>query len=183
MGDRISGFIRTNFQSQRFIAFLEAMTGITGLVIDAKKFALHEVFNGGLLMPHLDYTINKATGLQLRINVILYLNENWKSEYGGNLELYESRPMYGGTLNKAVVSVEPIFNRLVIFTMDAEKPAWHGNPYPIKAPEGVSRRSIAANYFTIPQKTAVDQRTTFSTERKSILKDLLPPIIYRIIRK
>ena len=78
MGEYITDFIHINFQSQEFILWLEKLTGITGLVFDCRKFALHETFTGGSLMPHLDYTISKVTGLQLRVNVLLYLNEDWK---------------------------------------------------------------------------------------------------------
>lgn len=181
MGPLISMFIRDKFQSQMFILWLEKLTGITGIVADCRKFALHETFTGGSLMPHLDYTINKSTGLQLRVNVILYLNQNWETEYGGQLDLYEQCPAHGGTIYRPLVSIEPIFNRMAIFTMDAENPAWHGCAKPLNLPEGISRRSIACNYFTIPQKQAVEQRTTFSNER-SLLKDWLPPVIYRKIR-
>ena len=180
MGNAMANFIKARFASQKFVSFLEALTGITGLVFDPKKFALHETFPGGLLAPHLDYTINPKTGLQLRINVILYLNENWKPEYGGDLELYDSQPGYGGILTKSIISIEPVFNRMVIFTMDAETPAWHGHPKPLACPEGMSRKSIALNYFTIPQKKAVEQGTLF---KRSLLKDLLPPIIYRKLKK
>lgn len=179
MGEYIANFIHTNFQSQQFIRFLEEITGILGLVFDCRKFALHETFPGGSLAPHLDYTINPKTGLQLRINVLLYLNEHWKSEYNGNLVLYEDIPGYGGILNKPVVEIEPLFNRMVIFTMDAESHAWHGHPKPLNSPAGVSRKSIALNYFTVPQEKAIEQGTLF---KKSIWKEILPPMIYRMIR-
>ena len=179
MGPYIAQFIHSHFQSQEFILWLEKLTGITGIVFDCRKFALHETFSGGSLMPHLDYTMSKATGLQLRINVLLYLNENWKPEYNGNLELYESKPGYGGQLHKSVASIEPLFNRLAIFTMDAATPAWHGSPKPWNGPTG--RRSIALNYFSLPEKNISESRTIFSSERYKV-KDFIPPIIYKLIR-
>lgn len=179
MGATISSFIKVNFQSQKFISFLEDLTGITGLISDCRKFALHETFSGGSLASHLDYTINKATGLQLRINVILYLNKSYKPEYNGNLDLYENVNAYGGMLSRSAVSIEPLFNRMVIFTMDAESPAWHGHSKPLACPEGMSRKSIALNYFTIPQKQSIEQGIIF---KKSIWKELLPPIIYKLFQ-
>lgn len=168
---------------QEFIEWLEQLTGILGLVFDCHKFSLHETFKGGSLRPHLDYTINPLTGLQLRVNVILYLNKNWKPEYNGDLILYEKTKMYGGKFLKETASIEPIFNRMVVFTMDADNPAWHGHLKPLTCPDGTSRKSIALNYFTIPQKNVIDHRTTFEGERKSLLKEWLPPVIHRLIRK
>lgn len=182
MGPYITNFIRDNFLSQKFIYWLEDLSGIPGLVTDCRKFALHEIYPGGSLAPHLDYTIDKRTGLQLRINVLLYLTEAWRPEYGGNLELYEAIPAYGGVLNRCAVSIAPVFNRMVIFTMDADKPAWHRNPSAWNAP-GVTRKAIACNYFTLPQPSAAAQRTRFAGQGKSLLKDWMPPILYKKIIK
>lgn len=176
----ISDFVKINFQSQEFITFLEALTGITGLVFDCRRWGLHETFQGGFLSRHQDYTISKETGLQLRVNVILYLNEVWNEEYNGHLELYEDAPEYGRIKRWPAAYIEPIFNRMVIFSMNAGAPAWHGHPMPLDTPVGVSRKSIALNYFTIPQKKAVEQGTIF---QKSFLKDVLPPFIYKAITK
>lgn len=176
MGEPISDFIHCNFQSQEFILFLEELTGINGLVFNCRRFGLHETFPTGKLMPHIDYTICKHSGLQLRVNVILYLNQNWNHRYGGDLELYDALPKAGAL---PVVSIEPLFNRTTIFTMNAATPAWHGHPRPLNTPDGVTRKSIALNYFTLPEKGVIDHRTTFSNEKKSIFRDLLPPILYR----
>ena len=54
-----------------------------------------------------------------------------------------------------------MFNRMAIFSMNADQPAWHGSDKPYG---GDSRKSIALNYFTIPEAYAVEQRTIFSNE-------------------
>ena len=164
----VSDFIKITFQSQELINFLEAITGIKGLVLDCHDPSLHETFPGGYLRPHVDYTIHPVTGLQHRVNAILFLNENWKPEYNGNLELYESHPYLGGILTSKSVSIEPIFNRLAIFNIGID--AWHGHPEILKCPIGMSRKSIAVNYFSIPEKNAIKKHTTFYT--KNILKRL-----------
>jgi hypothetical protein len=74
------------------------------------------------------------------MNVIIYLNEDWKAEYGGALELW-SRDM-----SKKCKEALPIFNRCVIFNTDAD--SYHGHPDPLTTPEGVLRRSIALYYYT-----------------------------------
>ena len=45
--------------------------------------------NNGNLNPHLDYTIHPKTNLQRRINLIVYLEKNYKAVYGGHLGLWE----------------------------------------------------------------------------------------------
>lgn len=173
-GKCISDFVKINFQSQKFIFFLEKLTGIKGLVLDCREIGLHETFPGGNLVPHLDYTINEITGLQHRVNAILYLNENWKNEYNGSLELYENE--------KSMVAIEPVFNRVAIFNI--EENSWHGHPGKLNCPEGMSRKSIALNYFTVPQNGAIDKKTTLAKKRdvKYYAKLLTPPLIWKLIR-
>ena len=73
-------------------------------------------------------------------NLLIYLNKDWKQEWGGNLELWDKE------YYKLDVSVEPLFNRAVIFTITSE--SLHGHPVPLNTPENVSRNSIALYYFT-----------------------------------
>jgi hypothetical protein len=159
----IADFIKCTFQSQKFISFLEALTGITGLVMPWHGGpALHETFPGGALPPHLDYTIHNSTGLQHRVNAILFLNENWKPEYNGSLQLFSHNVSYAGHLFKVEESIPPKYNRLVVFNINEN--AWHGHPSPLACPNGMSRKSIALNYFSAPEEKAVNKRTTFSDE-------------------
>jgi len=152
MGVYISSFIKTYFHSQQFIFFLEELTGIKGLVLDCREIGLHETFPGGTLLPHIDYTINQVTGLQHRVNAIVYLNDE---NIGGELELGLKNP----------VKIEPVFNRMVIFNV---KDAWHGHPNPVTTG---SRKSIALNYFTTPEKDAKHIHTTF--RKKTLLNRLI----------
>jgi Rps23 Pro-64 3,4-dihydroxylase Tpa1-like proline 4-hydroxylase len=172
----VADFIKINFQSQEFILFLEELTGIKGLVMDIRGgYALHETMVGGKLSPHLDYIVHNITGLQHRVNAILYLDD---VDGGGELELYEQTPAYGGHLIRKV-SIAPRFNRMVIFNIDTK--AFHGHPNPVTGNK--SRKSIALNYFSLPDKDAVKQDTIFATTRKNIFRQFIPPIIYKLIKK
>jgi hypothetical protein len=42
---------------------------------------------GGKLNMHLDYSIHPKTGLERRINLILYVQPEWRTEWGGALGL------------------------------------------------------------------------------------------------
>jgi hypothetical protein len=69
----------------------------------------HLMEPGGFLAPHLDHAAEPDTGLPHVLNIILYLSEEWDSEYGGSTSFYDQR---GKTL-QSEVKFRP--NRAVIF--------------------------------------------------------------------
>ncbi len=130
------------FNSPAMLAFLEGLTNIKGLIPDP-YFAgggLHEISTGGMLGIHADFQVNEALQLRRRINVLIYLNKDWKLEYGGELELWDKK------MQQKVKSVAPLFNRCVIFNTDAD--SFHGHPDPLTTPPDVTRKSIALYYYT-----------------------------------
>jgi hypothetical protein len=130
------------FNSQPMLEFLEGLSSIQGLIPDPYFVGggYHETAHGGKLGIHADFRINDQLHLHRRMNVIIYLNEDWKDEYGGHLELWDRK------MTTKCHSVKPIFNRCVIFNTDAD--SYHGHPDPLTTPEGVCRRSIALYYYT-----------------------------------
>ena len=145
------------FNSSKMVKWLEELTGIQNLIADTdmEGGGLHQSQNGGFLNVHADFTVHPhKRNWQRRVNLLLYLNDNWKEEYGGALELW-SRDM-----KTCVQKIQPIFNRGVIFNTDAD--SYHGFPDPIQCPQSVTRKSIALYYFTeeahIPQKRSTNYR-------------------------
>lgn len=125
-----------------FMRFVSELSGVS-LVPDPYYIegAYHLIGNGGKLGVHADFSHHPVTKLERRLNLLWYLNKDWKAEYGGELGLYD-------TSLKRLVVVEPLFNRAVIFaTSDT---SYHGHPEPMKLPDGVYRRSIAMYYYAIP---------------------------------
>lgn len=96
---------------------------------------------GGLLDVHVDGNYHDATGLNRRTNLLIYLNEQWENNWGGEFGLYDQ----SGT--KCLKKVAPIFNRCVIF--DSHDYSFHGLPNPINFPENVDRKSILLYYYTL----------------------------------
>ncbi len=101
---------------------------------------LNATVSGGLLDIHVDGNYHDASGLNRRLNAILYLNPNWKDGWGGEFGLYDS------TGDNLIKKVAPLFNRLVIF--DTNDFSYHGLPDPLNFPEDDSRKSIILYYYT-----------------------------------
>jgi len=95
---------------------------------------------GGLLDVHVDGNYHDATGLNRRLNALVYLNPNWKPGWGGEFGVYDEKG------EDCIKEVAPLFNRLVIF--DSHDKSYHGLPAPLKFPEGEERRSILLYYYT-----------------------------------
>ena len=124
------------------LKYLEELTGIDNLISDELLMGggLHKITSGGKLAVHKDYNVHPMKKIYRRLNLLIYLNKNWKEEWEGNLELWDKDH------TKLEVSVEPLFNRAVIFTISED--SLHGHPVPLNTPENVSRNSIALYYFT-----------------------------------
>lgn len=123
-----------------FLRFLEKVTGIDALLADPhlNGGGLHLSGPGGVLMPHTDFHTLREFWLFRRLNVILYLNDDWQEQWGGSLKLYQKGK------READQSIVPVFGRMVIFCTDAR--SVHGFPDPIAG--GHWRRSIALYYYT-----------------------------------
>ena len=177
------------FNSSVFLEFLESLTGIKGLIPDPyyEGGGLHQIVRGGFLKVHADFNWHEQLKLDRRLNVLVYLNRDWKEEYGGHLELW----------NREMTSCErrilPIFNRCVVFsTTDFSH---HGHPEPLMCPEGVTRKSLALYFYSNgrPAEELTEAHSTLFQSRpgevmrrdvqelsstpKAIAKALLPPII------
>ena len=128
--------------SYAMLEFLETLTGIHGLIPDPHFTGggLHQILPGGKLAIHSDFNFDQKLKLYRRINTLIFLNKDWKEEYGGHLELWEP------TMIHCVKRVLPIFNRCVIFNTD--KDSCHGHPEPLKTPNHITRKSLALYYYS-----------------------------------
>ena len=191
--DEMSPWLRGlfyGFNSRPFIQLLQNITGIKHLIPDPYFLGagFHEIRNGGHLSVHADFNHHKPMDLERRINVLIYLNKSWPESYGGSLELWDH-----GVAN-CVRKIAPEFNRCVIFNTTSD--SWHGNPEPVNHPKGISRKSIALYYYTSTWSDAKRDHTTQFKVRpgsqdktdwrvtlKEAIADIVPPILYRSLRK
>jgi hypothetical protein len=179
-----------------FLHFLEELTDIPQLISDPHFVGggFHEIKPGGFLKVHVDFNKHYTYGLDRRLNVLIYLNENWDESYGGHFELW------GRDMSHCVTRVSPLFNRLVVFSTIPG--SFHGHPHPLTCPPERSRRSLALYYYTHgrPADESTDAHSTVWRPRqgidtpmtsagkvtlaaKQVLKDLTPPLVLRMVKK
>lgn len=179
--------------SQPFLEFLSQLTGIPNLLPDPyfEGGGFHQIKPGGYLKIHADFNKHRLTGLDRRLNVLVYLNEDWEESYGGHFELWDTE------MKGCVKKVLPLFNRMAIFSTTDY--SYHGHPDKLTCPPDRSRKSMALYYYTngrpaeeVEQGKEARINTKFvarqgadSTKMKTynstvqFLQDLCPPIILR----
>lgn len=101
---------------------------------------LNVTMRGGLLDVHVDGNYHDATGLNRRLNALVYLNPEWEEAWGGEFGIYDEKG------EVCLKKVPPLHNRLVVF--DSHDKSFHGLPDPVNFPPGVPRRSIILYYYT-----------------------------------
>lgn len=138
-----------------FVTFLEKLTGIEGLIADPhfRGAGMAYIPRGGKLGVHADFNVNKRLKLDRRLNAILYMNKDWKEEYGGHIELWNR------DMSACAKKVLPVFNRFFMFSTTDD--AFHGHPDPLMCPEGMSRKSISLYFYT--NGRPVEERTEAHT--------------------
>ena len=146
----------TQCSSAPFLKWLEEVSGIQNLQADPllEGGGLHQTLNGGFLNIHADFTTHpRKRNLKRRLNLLIYLNPEWKEEWGGHLELWDEK------MEKCEQRIAPNYNQAIIFTTDAK--SYHGQPEPVTCPENQSRRSIALYYYTDEHKMLPLQSTNY----------------------
>lgn len=125
-----------------FLDFLQNLTGIEGLIADPLYGGggLHQIERGGFLHVHADFNKHEIVDLDRRLNVLIYLNQDWPERYGGKLQLWDRR------MKACRREIAPVFNRTVVFSTDST--AFHGHPEPLRCPAGRTRKSLALYYYT-----------------------------------
>lgn len=181
-----------HLNSKTFLEFLGAVTGIDNLIADPgfEGGGLHQIMPGGKLGVHADFNKHREYNLDRRLNMLVYLNKNWREEYGGHLELWNRE------VTRAEAKVLPLFNRVMIFsTTDF---TYHGHPDPLRCPEGMTRKSLALYYYSngrpaeevsgehstlFRARAKSDFRLTLGQRMRRVASDFLPPILTRGLRK
>lgn len=158
LGDFTNALFK-ELSSEQFIQKIERLTGIENIIknnTDLNGAGIHKVYNGGHLTMHKDFKNTHHNGVLIdrQINLLLYMNPEWKEEYNGHLCLYDEKK------GEIVKKILPILNRCVIFnTIDSI----HGHPHPLNLPnDDICRQSLALYYYTV-NTNGVDRDTPNNT--------------------
>lgn len=143
-----------------FIEQLEEVTGMRGLVCDPTIHGggYHVTERGGHLGPHIDYAVHPVMPiLQRKLNLILYLNELWKPEWGGQTVFWND----DATVRQGDVC--PEFNTALLWAPGDT--TFHSvNPVDFSANE--PRYTLAIYYLGVKDVGANRKRALFVPERK-----------------
>ena len=130
---------------------LEEWTGIAPLTADDLGGGMHMTGESGRLALHRDFNLHPTLPLERRLNLLVFLNEEWEREWGGVLYLGLERE----------VEVLPLFGRTVLFACGAE--SWHGHPEPIVGEH--SRMSLACYFYAPLREETAPGHTTIWGEQ------------------
>jgi Rps23 Pro-64 3,4-dihydroxylase Tpa1-like proline 4-hydroxylase len=136
-----------------FLAALAELTGMPSLLPDPalEGGGLSAIEPDGYVNVHADFlSHSREPTWTRRLNLIVFLNDGWSTDDGGELELWDAE------VRAPVVRIVPTFNRCVVFATTPT--AFHGVPRVRCAPGG-SRKSLALYYFT-DERQRVPVRST-----------------------
>jgi hypothetical protein len=134
-------------QTPEFLQAISEITGIDDLLFDPEYFGggTHENLTGQELHYHVDFNYHPIRKWHRRLNLIIFLNHEWRREWGGNLQLHRDAWRDTGTPD---VEVLPEYGRAIIF--ETSERSWHGFEQITAGPTGetLSRRSIALYFYS-----------------------------------
>lgn len=135
-------------RQKAFRSLVSCISGVERLAYDPYYFGggTHENRRGQELDPHIDFNFHPYSQRHRRLNLIIYLNDEWDDSWGGALQLH--RDPYLEPADDEIVTITPLMNRCVIF--ETTESSWHGferiDPPAEKA--DVSRKSFALYFYT-----------------------------------
>ncbi|MEI9900603.1 MAG: 2OG-Fe(II) oxygenase [Hyphomicrobium sp.] len=152
--------------SPAFLNLVSELSGIPDLLMDPQMFGggTHENRHGQELDPHVDFNYDQSQNLHRRLNLIVYLNKDWQTSWGGAIEIHSNpRKPY----ENRVRAFDPLFNRCILF--ETNEHSWHGFER-IDLPADkrhLSRKSISIYLYTKdrPAEEKAPVHATFYVQR------------------
>lgn len=127
------------FQAPEVIREVGAITGIKDMVGDPHLYAggISSMLKGHFLNPHIDNSHDSERKFYRALNLLYYTTPAWATEYGGNLELWDTKV-------KRPLEIPSLFNRLVI--METNGLSWHS----VNEVRADGKRCCVSNYYFTP---------------------------------
>jgi Rps23 Pro-64 3,4-dihydroxylase Tpa1-like proline 4-hydroxylase len=128
------------FQAPSVVELISEITKIVGNQVDPSFYAggISSMEHGQFLNPHIDNSHDGNRERYRTLNLLFYTSPDWKEEYGGNLELWD-------TDVRTSTTITSMANRLVV--METNSRSWHSvSPLQVK-----QRRNCISNYYFSPR--------------------------------
>jgi Rps23 Pro-64 3,4-dihydroxylase Tpa1-like proline 4-hydroxylase len=163
---RLCEEILYGFQEPGVLALVGEITGIARLFPDPELYAggLSQMERGHFLNPHIDNSHDRDRQRYRVLNLLYYVTPEWREEYGGNLELWDS-----GLKGEPRV-IHSRFNRLVC--MVTHRRSWHS----VQPVRNDGRRCCVSNYYFSPdplEPAPYFHPTSFRGRPEEPLRDLV----------
>ncbi len=168
-------------RSEMFLKAIETVTGISGLKYDPAYVGggTHDNRSGQGLSPHVDFNFHPLDGRHRRLNLIVYLNDEWDADWGGCLELHENP---WSLHQNQITQVLPSLNHAILF--ETNEHSWHGFQTIRQPTDGptLARRSFALYLYTDTRpedETAIEHSTVYVPLHlpKSLQSDHADPLV------
>jgi Rps23 Pro-64 3,4-dihydroxylase Tpa1-like proline 4-hydroxylase len=139
--DPVFSQVRQQVMTPEFGEWMAKITGIPGVFVTDDKLGtgLHQGGDGSFLDIHVDFSIHHGKNVHRRLNMLIYLNKDWKEAYGGGME------MWNADMTKMEKIVLPVLNRCLIF--ETNQISYHGYSA-IHVPPGITRKSFYTYFYT-----------------------------------
>ena len=153
-------------QSSEFIQAIQTITGIDELCYDPEYHGAgtHNNMDGQGMDVHIDFNLHRTTGYHRRLNLIIYLNEEWDESWHGNLELHKNP---WDRKNDYFKSFPPYKNHAVLF--ETNEHSWHGfdNIVLPADKKNLSRKSLTVYFYTKerPQEEIAPKHSTIYVQK------------------
>lgn len=135
-------------QSESFVNELSKICGYP-LQLDTERlyWGVHLYDKNDKLDIHVDAGIHPILGLKKHVTLGIYLSKDYHEGQGCELELWKGTScLESPVLEEKVISIAPLFNRLILFTCTDK--AWHGNPEPLQTNGKTKRIFITISYLS-----------------------------------
>jgi len=127
--------------SGTFLRLLEKLSGTGKLIADPdlRGAGVRRIPPGGSLAVRGGESRHSRYGLDRRLGILVYLNQDWSDAWGGELELWSKAARRCGR------RIKPLAGRCVV--LDTSGDAWYGHPRPLACPAGRASRFLALYYY------------------------------------
>ncbi len=110
---------------------------------------------GDYLNRHLDHDRHALTGLERTASLILFVGDDWQSDWGGRLQFWKE------DCEEPVIQIDPLPGRLVCFATTEN--AWH-SVETVRYSHGQSRKTLSCYWYATPLHRGHRPRAQFALE-------------------